>query len=196
MNRKTNLLATGLIAASVLLGTTAFAQQEMPDLSDWPQASQDAAQHMMDTYGEAPEVTDTMLIWGPTGPWKRTVIYKEETTHMFPVEHPDVMQQWINLDVPPDYFDDLAHYDGSVVANRTEAEISARCDKETANFLAINLAHDIINDVRTVEDARQFYAETMKALMEGGTPSDPAYVEGFIFEVPQEDLSNPDKSLL
>ncbi len=196
MKRKTNLLGSGIFAASVLLGTTAFAQQEMPDLSDWPQASQDAAQHMMDTYGEAPEVTDTMLIWGPTGPWKRTVIYKEATTHLFPVEHPDVMQQWINLDVPPDYFDDLAHYDGSVVANRTEAEISARCDKETANFLAINLAHDIIEEVRTVEEARQFYAETMKALMEGGSPSDPAYVEGFIFDVPQEDLSNPDESLL
>lgn len=195
MNRKINLLGTGLFAVSVLLGTTAFAQEAMPDLSDWPQASQDAAKHMMDTYSESPEVTDTMLIWGPTGPWKRTVIYKEATTHMFPVEHPDVMQQWINLDVPPDYFDDLAHYDGSVVANRTEAEISARCDKEAANFLAINLAHDIIKDVRTVEEARQFYAETMKALMEGGTPSDPAYVEGLIFEVP-ENMSNPDKSLL
>jgi len=47
-----------------------------------------------------------------------------------------------------------------------------------------------------VEEARAFYAETMKAVREGGTPADPAYLEGFIFEVPQEDLSNPDVSLL
>ena len=196
MNRKTNLLATSLLAAGVLFGTSVLAQQDMPDLSDWPQASQDAAQHMMDTYGEPAEVTETMLIWGPTGPWKKTIIYKEATTHMFPVEHPDVMQQWIDMDVPPDFFDDLAHYDGSVVVNRTEAEISARCDKEAANFLAINLAHDIVNEVRTVEEARQFYAETMGAVMNGEAPPDPAYLEGFTFEVAQEDLSNPDESLL
>ncbi len=196
MTRKTNLVCTGFFAVSVLFGTTAFAQDAMPDLSGWPQSAQDAAKHMMDTYGKPAEVTDTMLIWGKTGPWKRTVIYSTATTHMFPVKHDDVMQQWIDLDVPPDYFDDLAHYDGSVVVNRTEAEMSARCDKEAANFLAINLAHDIINNVRTVEEARQFYAQTMKAVMEGGKPSDPAYVEGLIFEVPKEDLSNPDKPLL
>ena len=196
MNRKTNLLAAGMISMGFVFGTSALAQQDMPDLGDWPQASQDAAQHMMDTYGPPAETTDTMLIWGATGPWKRTIVYKDETTHLFPVEHSDVMQQWIDLDVPPDYFDDLAHYDGSVVANRTEAEISARCDKEGANFLAINLAHDIINDQKTVEEARAFYAETMKAVMEGGTPPDPAYVEGLIFEAPQEDMSNPDESVL
>lgn len=192
MRSKTNFLVTGMIAVGLMLSTTAHAQ-DVPDLSDWHEASQAAAKHMIDTYGNPTGATDNMLIWGPTGPWKRTIIYKEATTHKFPVEHPDVMQQWINLDVPPDYFDDLAHYDGSVVVNRTEAEISARCDKEGANFLAINLAYDIINDVRTVEEARRFYAETMKAVMEGGTPSDPAYSNGFIFEVSQEDISNPDE---
>ena len=196
MNSKTNLLAASMISIGIVFGTSAFAQQDLPDLSDWPQASQDAAQHMMDTYGPPAETTDTMLIWGPTGPWVKTVIYKDATQHNFPVEHPDVMQQWINLDVPPDYFDDLAHYDGSVVVNRTQAEISARCDKEAANFLAINLAHDIINDQKTVEEAREFYAQTMGALMNNETPPDSAYVEGFIFEVPQEDLSNPDESVL
>ena len=196
MNRKTNLLVSSMVAASFMFGTSAFAQQDMPDLSDWPQASQDAAQHMMDTYGEPAEMTETMLIWGETGPWKRTIIYKDATQHNFPVEHPDVMRQWINLDVPPDYFDDLAHYDGSVVVNRTEAEISARCDKEAANFLAINLAHDIINDVRTVEEAREFYAETIQAVMKGETPPNPEYVNGFIFEVPEENLTNPDESVL
>ena len=194
---KTNkLLASGVISVGLMFSTTALAEQHMPDLSGWPQAAQDAAEHMMETYGDPAEVTDTMLIWGQTGPWKKTVIYKDATQHNFPVEHSDVMQQWIDLDVPPDYFDDLAHYDGSVVVNRTEAEISARCDKEAANFLALNLAHDIINDVRTVEEARQFYAETMKAVMEGGTPPEPAYLEGFTFEVPEADLSNPDVSLL
>lgn len=192
MTRKKNVLASGLISAAIL-GAPALAEQPGMDLSGWHEASQEAAQHMMDTYGEPAEMTETMLIWHETGPWKRTVIYKDATTHNFPVEHPDVMQQWINLDVPPDYFDDLAHYDGSVVVNRTEAQISARCDKEAANFLAINLAHDIINDVRTVEEARQFYAETIQKVMNGESTE---YTTGFIFDVPQEDLSNPDEARL
>jgi hypothetical protein len=56
-----------------------------------------------------------MLIWGPHRSLEADDHLQGRTTHLFPVEHSDVMQQWIDLDVPPDYFDDLAHYDGSVV---------------------------------------------------------------------------------
>ena len=97
------------------------------------------------------------------------------------------------MDVPADMFDDLAQYDGSVVVNRTESMISARCDKETANFLAINLAHDIIEGNKTVEEARQFYGDTIKQVMNGETPE---YTQGFIFEPSSENLSNPDESII
>jgi hypothetical protein len=123
----------------------------------------------------------------------KTVIYDEATTHNFPMTHPDVMQQWINMSVPADMFDELAEYDGSVVVNRTEGLISARCDKEGANFLAINLAHDIVEGNRTVEEARDFYAETIKKVMDGETPE---YTQGFIFEPINEDISNPDESVI
>lgn len=179
-------------AACLCLSAPAFAEAHM-DLSDWPEASQKAAQYMMDNYGEPAHVTDRELIWYDTGPWKKTVIYDTATTHNFPVEHPDVMQQWINMDVPPDLFDELAQYDGSVVVNRTEAEISARCDSEAANFLAINLAYDIIEGNKTVEEARQFYGETIKAKMNGETPE---YTQSFIFEPASEDLSNPDETIV
>jgi hypothetical protein len=163
------------------------------DLSGWHEASQKAAKHMMDTYGPPAEMTDTMLIWHETGPWVKTIIYKDATTHNFPMEHPDVMQQWVHMDVPPELFDELAMYDGSVVVNRTEALISARCDKEGANFLAINLAHDIVSGERSVEEARDFYAETIKKVMNGEKPE---YTTGFTFEVTDENLSNPDESVI
>jgi hypothetical protein len=193
MNIKSSILA-GLTASGLLFAGAASAEQHMnmPDLSGWHEASQKAADHMVETYGPPAEVTDTMLIWHETGPWIKTIIYKDATTHNFPMKHPDVMQQWIHMDVPPDYFDDLAHYDGSVLANRTEAQISARCDKEGANFLAINLAYDIVNDNRTVQEARQFYADTMQQVMNGETPE---YTQGLIFEPSEEDLSNLDSAL-
>ncbi|MFC6643932.1 MULTISPECIES: hypothetical protein [Sulfitobacter] len=190
MKRTTKLVTMAAICTG--LAGPALAEAHM-DLSSWPEASQEAAQYMMETYGEPAHVTDHELVWYDTGPWKKTVIYDEATTHNFPVEHPDVMQQWIEMDVPDDMFDDLARYDGSVVVNKTEAMISARCDKEGANFLAINLAHDIIQGNKTVEEARQYYGETIQQVMNGETPE---YTQGFIFEPTSENLSNPDESII
>jgi hypothetical protein len=190
MRRTAKLVATAALCTG--LAGPALAQTQL-DLSSWPEASQKAAQYMMDTYGEPSHVTDHELIWYDAGPWKKTVIYDEATTHNFPVEHPDVMEQWIEMDEPIDMFDDLAEFDGSVVVNRTEAMISARCDKEAANFLAINLSHDIIEGNKTVDEARQFYGDTIKQLMNGETPE---YTQGFIFEPTTGNLSNPDESII
>ncbi len=42
-----------------------------------------------------------------------------------------------------DKYEDLAMFDGSVIVERTKDEISARCDKEEMNLLALNLANDV-----------------------------------------------------
>lgn len=188
-------ISTFALAAAVACGATltnlAGAQeQKMPDLSGWHEASQKAAKEMMEKYGPPAEVTSTMLMWNDTKPWKRTIIYKEAVQHDFPMPHPDVLEQFIDYDVPVDFFDDLAAYDGSVIVERTKGEISARCDKEGANFLAINLANDIVNKERTWEEARTFYADTMKAVMNGEKPE---YTQGFVFDVPTEDITNRDE---
>ncbi len=134
----------------------------MTDLKSWPEASQLAAHDMMNKYGKPNESTEHMLVWYNNGPWKRTIVYNTETKHIFPVDHTDVMEQFIDYQVPQDKFDDLAMYDGSVTVRRTDGEISAKCDKEGANFLAINLANDVITNKKDVEEARMFYAKTIK----------------------------------
>lgn len=68
--------------------------------------------------------------------------------------HKDVLEQYINKDVPADKFDDLAEY-GSVITELSKGIISPGCDKEGANLLALNLAHDIIEGNRSVEEARE-----------------------------------------
>jgi hypothetical protein len=55
--------------------------------------------------------------------------------------------------VPTDAFTPLAEFDGSVIAERTAGEVSARCHDEGANNLALNLMHDIVSAARSVEDA-------------------------------------------
>jgi hypothetical protein len=133
-------------------------------MTAWPSASKEAAMFMTKKYGPPAAMTADMAVWGRTGPWKRTVVYAREYAHEFPMHHTDVMQQWIDYKAPAAMYDELAQYDGSVVLERTTGEMSARCDKEGANFLALNLAHDLVTGKQTVEGARTMYGEQITAM--------------------------------
>jgi hypothetical protein len=133
----------------------------------WPAESKKAAQKMIQKYGQPDEVTASQLTWLGNGPWKRTIVYKEEVDHRFPAPHKDVLEQFVDYKVPADKFDELAMYDGSVIPERTKGEISARCDMEEANILALNLADEVATGKRSVEDARTFYGEQIMLLKQG-----------------------------
>ncbi len=191
-----------LIGLSVVFGlNNSIAQNDMSndkkmemmmtDLKSWPEASQMAAMDMMTKYGKPNESTEHMLVWYNNGPWKRTIIYDVETKHIFPVFHTDVMEQWIVCYVPEDKFDELAMYDGSVTVRRTDGEISAKCDKEGANFLAINLANDVITNKKSVEEARAFYAKTIKEFALENKTSE--YMKGLQFTVDKKGTEDSDK---
>lgn len=158
-------------------------------MMDWPHASKDAAMFMTKKYGAPAAMTADMAMWGKTGPWKRTIVYKMEYAHDFPMPHTDVMQQWIDYRVPPHHFNDLAWYDGSVVVERTSGEVSARCDKEAANFLALNLTDDIVKGRMSVNRARKMYMDQIMA-MKAMKPA--PYTEGFRFTVPMGGTSDRD----
>ncbi len=191
-------VAGSLAAASGLTATASRAQAADPSqadqiIQDWPETAKKAAQEMIEKYGAPDEATRSLLIWHDNGPWKRTIVYREEVDHDFPMPHKDVLEQVINYEVPPDKFDELAQYDGSVIVERTKGEISARCDKEGANFLALNLANDIVKAGKSVEEARQAYGEAMKQMMEG---SPPEYTQKLAFEVPQSNVGDPDEAII
>lgn len=159
-------------------------------MSSWPQASKDAAMFMTQKYGARAAMTSEMAMWSKTGPWKRTVVYGKEYPHEFPGHHTDVMQQWIDYKAPPKLYAMLAAYDGSVVAERTSGEISARCDKEAANFLALNLADEIVRGKRSVQDARRMYGEQIMA-MKAGQPA--PYTERLMFSM-MMNTNDPDRA--
>ena len=160
-------------------------------IASWPASARKAAETMIQKYGPPNDVTESVLIWRNNGPWKKTAITSVETPHLFPAPHTDVMEQVIHYRVPPDKVDELASYDGSVTVKRTEGTMSARCDLEGANFLALNLAHEIVTGKRNVDEARAFYGEQIKA-MKAGQPA--PYTERLLFD-PPADTSDPDKPL-
>lgn len=149
-------------------------------ISSWPATPKQVANAMLSKYGSPNEATAKMLVWYNNDPWKRTIVYKEEVPHHFPKKHTDLLQQFLDYKTPLDKYNDLAMYDGSVVVERTNGEISARCDKEEMNFLALNLANDVATGAKTVEEARMFYAKTAMAFMKG--QKDP-YTQGLKFTV-------------
>ena len=108
-----------------------------------------------------------------------------------PVPHKDMLYQAISYKVDPDEADELLQYDGSIILERTKGEIAARCDKEEANFLAINLADDVANGRRSVDDTRKFYAESMMAMMKENKKNE--YLQGFRFQVAKADQGDRDK---
>lgn len=159
---------------------------------DWPMSSRDAATMMTTKYGNAHEATPTMLVWHNVGPWKHIYLARDPVPHHFPKHHEDVMEQVVNYRVPPDMVDELAAFDGSVIYERTKGELSARCDTEGANFLALNLAHEIVTGKRSVEDARREYAMQIKAMMENR----PAPLTERLMFTPQMNAADPDRPVM
>ena len=160
----------------------------MPDVSSWPEASRMAVKEITDKYGKPDGVTKDELIWMKKGVWKKICINKKESKHSFPIEHTDMMQTTISYKVPMDMMDELGKFDGSVTFDRTQGTMSARCDKEGNNFLALNLANDIMTNKKTVEEARKAYGDIVKEKMNGANP---VYMQKLTFST-QENTADPD----
>ncbi len=161
-------------------------------IASWPEASRMAAMDMISKYGPPQEVTASMLMWKDNGPWKWTKVSRETINHDFPMSHPDLLEQAINYRAPVEMYDDLARYDGSVIVERTKGEMSARCDKEGANFLAINLGNDVATGKKTAEEARTYYAAAIKRFMT--TKQMDPYMQKLQFQVSGQATADPDRA--
>jgi hypothetical protein len=134
-------------------------------LAGWPQRTQRLGAQLVTKYGPPKDVSERQVTWYENGPWKRTTLYKEEITHNFANVHQDVLEQTINYRVPLDKVAALATYNGSVVVSRTRGEISSSSDSEDTNFLALNVADDIVRGERDVEQGMAHYAQLIRAKM-------------------------------
>jgi hypothetical protein len=161
-------------------------------IAAWPEESREAAQLVVEQYGEPHEATESFLVWHRVGPWKRIVASRAFFEHAFPAPHHDSVESVIDYRVPPELAGLIAEFDGSVVVERTAGEVSARCHDEQANLLALNLVHDIVEDEKTVAEARQYYAkEFLDARRKLPTP----YMEKLHF-TPPTNTADPDVRVL
>jgi hypothetical protein len=185
----TNRVTSGI---STAMAPSASLAREVS--SRWMDEPRSAADAMLTKYGAPDEITDNRMIWHNNGPWKRTELVNQEIPHNFPMPHHDMLLQVVDYKVPTDMFDELAMYDGSVIVDRTKGEIGARCDKEGANFLALNLAHDVVTRAKTPDQARDFYAKAISAKMSNSMTTEQSnYMSRLLFSTPRANTADPDR---
>ncbi len=109
-----------------------------------------------------------------------------------PHPHTDYLTQYVDYRIPPAKASLLVEFDGSVLVDRTAGEIGARCDHEAFNILTLNLAHELITGTRTLEEARQLYAETASAYVMG---RDVPYAERLLFSPAEGETGDPDEAM-
>lgn len=133
----------------------------------WPEPSRAAISSLNTKYGLPSAVTEDMVVWNNSLPFERTIVFKEEVNHQFPIQHSDVLMQTVDYRVPLDKVSALAKFDGSLIIDRTKGELSSRNDKEEMNILSLNLADKIIRGEMTVEQARRAYRKNAEAFAAG-----------------------------
>jgi hypothetical protein len=172
----------------VSAATTATSIDEL--VRGWPKTPQESARTVAEKYGLPDEASESFLVWHARGPWKRTVLWRDEVEHRFPTPHKDVLEQVIDYRVPPELASELVAFDGSVVVERTRGELSARCEGEEANFLALNLANDIVTGKLGAAEARDEYTRNMQAFSSGKKPE---YMQRLVFQPPAGGTPDPDE---
>ncbi len=162
-------------------------------IETWPDAPKRGARQMLEQYGPPNEATPTKLFWYQAGPWKRIIVTSDVVTHNFPAPHSDFLSQYIDYQVPPEKFDEIARFDGSCLLDRTSGEVAARCDSEAANILTLNIMHDIVTDKTTVDEARKAFGEIMLAYTLGRSAP---YAEKLQFPVAKSGTEDQDESVI
>jgi hypothetical protein len=147
-------------------------------IQKWPEGARATAREMISKYGEPSRYTDGALVWFNNGPWQKTVVYSSAWPRFLGKKDKDYLEQTIAYRVPVEKVDDLKRFDRRLAVNESSGQLSSRSESEPMNFLALNLADEIVKEKRTVEDARDFYARTEK-LSKAGKSS--AYMSGFLF---------------
>jgi hypothetical protein len=155
----------------------------------WPESSRAATNGLIEKYGLPSTVSNDMIVWNNTAPFKRSIVYREEVNHQFPIQHADVLEQTIDYRVPKDKVEDLARLDGSLLVDRTKGELSARNEQEEMNFLALNLADKVVRGEMTVEAARMEYSRGAQGLASGNSSDN---LTGLNFKM-EGDTSDPDR---
>jgi hypothetical protein len=157
-------------------------------IKDWPAKLKTEARLLIERYGEPTSCDERRLTWTDNGPWSRTVLHRDGITPTLLGRKKDHLEQTIRREIPADKVAELTEFDKRIEVDRAAGEMTSWSDSERMNFLALNLADDIINGQRNAADARAFSLRVR--MLERSGKSSP-YLEGLLFTLEGKKASPP-----
>ena len=154
----------------------------------WPTYSYRLARMMIAKYGQPSEARDTRLVWIDNGPWKRTVVYRSDPEAGVFRAGKGRLEQTVAYRVPAGKAEALAKYDKGLEVDAEHGRLTSRSDSETGNFLALNLADEVVKGRRAPKEAAD-YREKLEKLAPSGKSS--SYLDGLMF-VRNDEFANPE----
>ncbi|MFI5350028.1 MAG: hypothetical protein ACHQ2Z_10825 [Elusimicrobiota bacterium] len=191
MDSNRALIGSGLVTfvlaaapAGLFAGTRAAvansARARQTTIEGWPERSRALTYALVEEYGLPGRLNEFAVVWYGNGPWRRTVVHRDSWSPVLGIRDHDNLEQTIVYRVPPKKLRSLKKFGKRLEFDAAAGELSVRSSSEGLNYMALNLANDIINETRTVGDARDFYRKT-EELSKTGKSS--PYLEGIMFEV-------------
>lgn len=138
----------------------------------WPTYSYRLARFMIAKYGQPAQSSDVRLVWVNAGPWKRSVVYR------VPIDGGARLEQEVEYDVAEDERGELLLFAREAGLSVESGRLVAVSNAESDNFLAINLADEIVRGKRSAKKASDFRRQILR-LQDSGKSS--PYLERLLF---------------
>ena len=172
-------LAAGAAGCASVPPQTAAERRSLTEavIADWPEGSRLTAARLLDSYGLPSRIDLDRLVWYGRGDWKRTVLW-EKAPYIYGGTAAGELEQTVAYSAPEDKAAALSVLGGRVRASRDGTELSAYSSSEELNFLALNLADEVLRELRDPQDVDSFYERAVR-LRDAGKSS--AYMQRLLF---------------
>lgn len=144
--------------------------------ADWDEMPRSLALLMIERHGEPEQMTSKSLVWREKTPWKRIIVHND------PPNLP--LEQVVSYFVPDHKLEAVRSLGNGIGVDVWNNELSAQNEMESMNFLALNLADDIVRDNRTTQEAATFLQTTAQLAASGKSS---LYMEGLLFRPRKEE---------
>ena len=120
----------------------------------WPEKSRDLAGVLLEKYGIPDEIVASQLSWNDRLPWTKIVVFRDPD----PAGGPNHLLESVAYGkVALDRWRELTALGHGAAYDPVTQELSARTNAEATNYLALNLADEVIRGRRSASAARDFY---------------------------------------
>jgi hypothetical protein len=175
-----------LIAGALVLGSYAAYRWDahrrehaqaraISQTADWPSLPRLVARKVIEDYGPPDYASADRLAWDARHPWKRIVVHNAPAVPLEQAVEYEGAASGLQKPV-------LFPYGSWAFAD--DGELAARSNSEELNRLCLNLADDIAQGRRSVEQAGRFYRRTVDLALSGKASP---YMERLRFRVPEPD---------